>query len=151
MDDNTALEMGKRPSRQRRHLPTSVASAVSSRLSTSNNDRQHIPLLNMSFRDPNPVEPDYNTTSSSSSTTYKHSGSFSVKNRAQKTRREYKTKAQQFVKRSTNKTSKRKPVLLFICACWVLLIVYRIFIGLRQKDLNNLSIVHFISKIFGNT
>ncbi|GAA5795971.1 hypothetical protein HPULCUR_001336 [Helicostylum pulchrum] len=45
----SGLEMGKRPSRQRRHLPGSVAPAAASR--NTNNSAKHIPLLGMSFQD----------------------------------------------------------------------------------------------------
>jgi hypothetical protein len=135
---DATLEMGKRPSRQRRHLPTSVTSAVKTRLSTSTDERQHIALLNMSFRD-SQSEPDMAT-----STAYQSSRS-SVKNRAKQTR-EYKRKTQQFVAKSTVKTSNRKLVLKWISAFWILFIVYRVFISMKKEDFGNLSIVHFISK-----
>jgi hypothetical protein len=56
--EDSAIEMGKRPSRQRRHLPTSVTSAVASRSSTTQKQeyKQNMPLLKMSFREKDPVD-----------------------------------------------------------------------------------------------
>jgi hypothetical protein len=92
--------MGNRPSRQRRHLPTSVTLPVKTR-SPKN---QHMPLLNMTFGE--------------------------------------RSSAKQLVEKSN-----RKHVLQLISACWILFIAYRVCISLQKEDYDNLSIVHFISKM----
>jgi hypothetical protein len=170
-EEESAFEMGKRPSRQRRHLPTSVTSAVTSR---STDDRKNIPLLKMSFREKIDLDDeeeeeqeeeeeeeeeeaeDFGTSTGYSYTRLSNNNSNNRrKKRTSLSKNKYhsnnnneiKRKAQQFVNNSTIKCSKKKQIIWTISTLWILFIFYRIFISFKKEDYGNLNIFHFISNV----
>ncbi|KAI8062019.1 hypothetical protein BDF21DRAFT_428970 [Thamnidium elegans] len=120
----SGLEMGKRPSRQRRHLPSSIAPAAASR--NTNNSAKHIPLLGMSFQDEKEEEKEKNRRR--------------IKRATAKKRREPKQQAY----------DKRKLLIWLTSIVWIIFILYRIVISFLKEDYGNLSIVHFISNVILN-
>lgn len=167
--EESALDMGKRPSRQRRHLPISVTSAVTSR-STSKTNSNHIPLLKMAFRENKHVkkdDPDSDQQQEEefgASTSYDYTPSTMNNKRKKRTKNinshnnnnnnEMKKRAQEFIENTGGKLSnnnKKKWLIWCISFLWIMFILYRIFISLKKEDYGNLSIVHFISNVLLNT
>lgn len=118
----SGLEMGKRPSRQRRHLPGSVAPAAASR--NTNNSAKHIPLLGMSFQD--------------------------EKEEKEKNRRRIKRATPRKRSELQKAYNMRKLLIWFTSIVWIAFIVYRIVVCFLKEDYGNLSIVHFISNVILN-
>lgn len=125
MEEETGLEMGKRPSRQRRHLPTSVAAAASTR--NTNHSAKNIPLLNMTFHGDEQRPPKEKTTS--------------TKNRRGVKRATQKTRDKQLV----TSIFKQKYFIWSISVVWIAFVGYRIMQTYQTEDYNHLSLVHFIS------
>jgi hypothetical protein len=123
------LEMGKRPSRQRRHLPTSATLAASSR---SKLDTKNIPLLRMTFSSNHQDE----------QATVK--GTRRNKRIASKNSKYNNDKVQPSVQ------SKRKKMIWIVSCLWILFILYRLVICFKKEDYGSLSIVHFISNAILN-
>ncbi|KAI8355562.1 hypothetical protein BD560DRAFT_407189 [Blakeslea trispora] len=137
--DTEQIEISQRVSRKRRHLPTSITSAVTSR---SNHDYRHIPLLKMSYRkeqskSEDEVEPEANTTA--------RSGKQNAYQRRPKNQAKLKRKAMLLVSKEARNESSKKHVIWLMSAAWILFLVYRIFNSMQKDDYGNLSLVHFVA------
>lgn len=111
------LEMGNRPSRQRRHLPLSVTSSVTEkRPSSERNER--LSLLKMSFRSESQEE--------------------------KKTKQSEKVGRR---KGLNKEQGKMKRMIRFTLVLWILFILVRLFLSFKQQDFGNLSLVRFMSNI----
>lgn len=154
---DAGIEMGKRPSRQRRHLPTAVTSAATTRATT----KQNIPLLKMSFREPcqenkttTEAEKEvigtttgYNAApinSSIGSNRRKRVKTTTTKTKYGYDNNELKKRTQEFI--NTNNSKKKKIVVWMIVIFWILFMLYRIIASYKNDDFNYLSIMHVFSK-----
>lgn len=154
---DAGIEMGKRPSRQRRHLPTAVTSAATTRATT----KQNIPLLKMSFREPcqenkttTEAEKEvvgtttgYNAApinSSIGSSRRKRVKTTTTKTKYGYDNNELKKRTQEFI--NTNNSKKKKIVVWMIVIFWILFMLYRIIASYKNDDFNYLSIMHVFSK-----
>lgn len=155
---DAGIEMGKRPSRQRRHLPTAVTSAATTRATT----KQNIPLLKMSFREPcqenkttTEAEKEVVGTTTGYNAAPINSSIGSSRRKRVKTTTTTKTKygydnnelkkrTQEFI--NTNNSKKKKIVVWMIVIFWILFMLYRIIASYKNDDFNYLSIMHVFSK-----
>ncbi|GAN03626.1 hypothetical protein MAM1_0044c03081 [Mucor ambiguus] len=135
-EQESMIDMGKRPSRQRRHLPTSITSAAKTR---SDTERRNIALINMfnEKKDENCKSTGYEPTTTVTKRRKPH----------QQQRHQHKQKARQFVTKSKAKAvSTTKLILYTLSSLWIVFVIYRIYYSVQTEDMSYLSIVHFISK-----
>ena len=139
MDEpESMIDMGKRPSRQRRHLPTSITSAAKTR---SDKERRNITLINM-FNEKKDDNSSKSTSYEPATTATKHR-----KPHQQQQQQIHKQKARQFVTKSkTTAVSTTKLTLYTLGSLWIAFVIYRIYYSMQTEDMSYLSIVHFISK-----
>lgn len=158
-EEELELDMGKRPSRQRRHLPTAVTSATTKKRQESNNYK-NIPLLKMTFSN-SPVESDSKQQEeeeeeerevSSKTTGYTPRNSTMSSKRKKRVNNnnasELKKKTQQFIHNSVNDNhSKLKKIVIWLVVIlWILFIFYRIVSSLKNDSAEHLSILYFIKR-----
>ena len=140
-EQESTIDMGKRPSRQRRHLPTSITSAAIGR---SDKERRNIALLNMfnEKKDDNYKSTGYEPTATTTTKRRKPH-----QQQQQQQQQIHKQKARQFVTKSkTTVTSTTKLILYTLSSLWILFVIYRIYFSMQTEKFSYLSIVHFISK-----
>ncbi|KAI8636958.1 hypothetical protein BD408DRAFT_71102 [Parasitella parasitica] len=141
-EQESILDMGKRPSRQRRHLPTSVASAASTR---SSKERRNVTLLGM-FSD--------KKDKSSKTTGYQPTETTTtVKCRRphRPQQQTHKQKARQFVTDSKmSAMSTPKLAVYTLSIVWIMFVLYRIYFSMQAEDFAHMSIIHFISRKVAN-
>lgn len=146
MEEDAGLEMGKRPSRQRRHLPTAVTSAATTRTTTT---KQNIPLLKMSFRegcqeiDNTGTTTGYNAAPINSSTSSRRKRTTTTKTKYGYNNNDIKKRTQEFI--NINNSKKRKTVIWTIVILWILFMLYRIISSYKNDNFNYLSIMHVFS------
>ncbi|KAL7320330.1 hypothetical protein PS15m_000227 [Mucor circinelloides] len=137
-EQESMIDMGKRPSRQRRHLPTSIALAADSR---SDKERGNIALINMfnERKDDGCKSTGFEPTTSATKRRKPH--------QQQKQQQIHKQKARQFVTKSkTTAVSTTKLILYTLSSLWIAFVAYRIYYSMHTENMSYLSIVHFISK-----
>ncbi|CEP12382.1 hypothetical protein [Parasitella parasitica] len=141
-EEESMVDMGKRPSRRHRHLPTSITSAANTR---SSEKRRNVTLLGM-FND--------KEDKSSKTTGYQPTGiATTVKRRRphQPQRQIHKQKARQIVTKSkTTAAITTKLALYAFSSMWIMFVLYRIYFSMQTEDFTYLSTVHFISKKVAN-
>lgn len=140
-EQESMIDMGKRPSRQRRHLPTSITSAAIVR---SDKERRNVALLNMfnGKKDKNCKSTGYEPTTTTTTTKRRK-----PHQQQQQQQQIHKQKARQFVTKSkTTATSTTKLILYTLSSLWISFVIYRIYFSMQTEDFSYLSIVHFISK-----
>ncbi|KAK4517778.1 uncharacterized protein ATC70_001122 [Mucor velutinosus] len=136
-EQESIVDMGKRPSRQRRHLPTSITSAAKTR---SNKERRNIALISMlnQKEDDNCKSTEYEPTTTATRRRKPHQ---------QQQQQIHKQKARQFVTKSKKTAvSTTKLILYALSSLWIVFVMYRIYYSVQTEDMSYLSIVHFISK-----
>ncbi|KAF1798224.1 hypothetical protein FB192DRAFT_1439845 [Mucor lusitanicus] len=130
-EQESMIDMGKRPSRQRRHLPTSITSAAKTR---SDKERRNIALISM-FNEKK--DDDCKSTGYEPSTTATRRRKHQI----------HKQKARQFVTKSkATAVSTTKLILYTLSSLWIAFVMYRIYYSVQTEDMSYLSIVHFLSK-----
>ncbi|KAL9543419.1 hypothetical protein MBANPS3_008122 [Mucor bainieri] len=134
-EQESMIDMGKRPSRQRRHLPTSITSAAKTR---SDKERRNIALINM-FNE----KKDDN---SSKSTSYEPATTTTIRRKPHQQQQQqqqqqiHKQKARQFVTKSkTTAVSTTKLIIYTLGSLWIAFVIYRIYYNQENYMYNSNS------------
>lgn len=137
MEEHPEIERGKRPrtATQHRQLPSSIHLS-SKKAPRKECQTKTIPLLKMKYTE-------------DISTSPPPPNNVELRRRRQGRTNSCKEKTREFVLQSTvhSQTDKRRSLILLVCTFWLLLIFYRIYTSLYDKNFNKLSITYLISKL----